>query len=94
MILSEQLKKLMSESEINQSELSRATNIPVQTLHNWLCGSQPKSIKQLKLVADYFDVSIDLLCFGGKRSLDFANYKEDINAGLYEVILRKVNSEK
>lgn len=85
------LKKLIQEKGITITGLSRATKVPLQTLHGWLQGSEPKSLKQVKKVADHFDVDLDYLCFGiehKKSSLD--DYREEINAGIFEVVLRRV----
>lgn len=85
------LKKLIKEKGITITGLSRSTKVPLQTLHGWLQGSEPKSLKQVKKVADYLAVDLDYLCFGiepKKTSLD--DYREEINAGIFEVVLRRV----
>jgi len=88
------LKRLIAESGITVTHLSRATKIPAQTLHNWLAGAEPKSLTQLKKVADYFDVSMDYLCFGKepKPRKVLNEYENEINAGIFEVVLRKIKS--
>lgn len=92
MILKTTLKKIMSENDIKVSQLSRAVKIPATTLHNWLSGQHPKNIHQLKRVADYFDISLDFLCFGEDRPRlnPIEERKNEINAGKWEVILRKI----
>lgn len=85
------LKKLIKEKGITITALSRSTKVPLQTLHGWLQGSEPKSLKQVKKVADHLGVDLDYLCFGiepKKTSLD--DYREEINAGIFEVVLRRV----
>jgi hypothetical protein len=47
-------------------------------------------LEQLKKLANYFKVSIDYLCFGESHISEFEQYKNEINAGVYEVILRRV----
>lgn len=86
------LKRLITESGITVTHLSRATKIPTQTIHNWLSGAEPKSLTQLKKVADYFEVSLDYLCFGKepKQRKVLNEYENEINAGIFEVVLRKV----
>ena len=89
--LKNNLKKLIKERAITITGLSRATNIPVQTLHGWLHGSEPKSLKQVKKVADHFGVELDYFCFGitpKESSID--NSQDEINAGIFEVILRRI----
>lgn len=99
MEISKQLEKLLNDSGINVSQLARDVGISSKTLHNWTTGQKPRDIDQVKLVADYFGVSMDELCFGLKASpsvVNFENHKDEINAGIYEVVLRKINikSEK
>lgn len=85
------LKKLLYEYDINISQLSRATKVPRQTIDNWLSGQEPRSIAQVKKVADYFDLSIDEICFGTKPTKpQIEEYTDEINAGVYEVVLRRV----
>lgn len=85
------LKKLIKEQDITITALSRATAVPLQTLHGWLQGSEPKSLRQLKKVADYLEVDLDYLCFGIEpKKQSFFDYQEEINAGNFEVILRRV----
>lgn len=67
--------------------------ISVKTLHNWLSDQKPKDLEQVKKVADFFQISIDSLCFGeGIKSTQEAieNYRDEINAGVFEVVLRRV----
>jgi len=89
------LKALMKSHELTPSKLSRATKIPISTLHGWLNGVDPKSIVQIKSVADYFDISLDELCFGESQkpiSNTLKEYGEEINAGVFEVVLRRVRN--
>lgn len=87
------LKALLKEEGISISQLAKRTKVPVQTLHNWLSGVEPRSLKQVRKVSDYFEVSLDYLCFGVRRenqSDDIESYTEEINAGVFEVVLRRV----
>ena len=95
MKLGEMIKKLMNENDITLSQLSRATDIPRQTLDNWVSGQEPRSLDQLKRVADYFDVSIDYICFGAEKTdKQLTDYNDEINAGVFEVVLRRVKGSK
>jgi len=91
MILDKVLKDLLHKSDITVTQLARRTKVPRQTLDNWVAGQEPRSLKQVKVVAEYFEVSVDYLCFGQRekdRSIeDFGN---EINAGVFEVVLRRV----
>ena len=86
------LKKLLYEHDLAAAQLARATKIAPQTINNWLSGQEPRSLGQLKAVADYFDVSVDYLVYGKeeKKNEVIEDYKEEINAGLFEVVLRRV----
>ena len=85
------LKQLLYEHDINISQLSRATDVPRQTIDNWLTGQEPRSIGQVKKVAKYFDMSIDEICFGEHSSKPpLEELRDEINAGIFEVVLRRI----
>lgn len=87
------LKRLIKENGVTITHLSRVTKVPLQTLHGWLHGSEPKSLRQVKVVADYFEVDLDYLCFGIKPKQSkphIEDFQEEINAGIFEVVLRRV----
>lgn len=91
------LKKLMEENDITLSALSKETKVPKQTIHNWLCGTEPKSLNQVRAVAGYFDLSIEELCYGentkkqkSKMVNPITEHESDILAGVFEVVLRRV----
>lgn len=96
MKLKNNLKSLLEGHEITLTELAKETGVPKQTIHNWLCGTEPKSLGHVRPVAKYFDLTIEELCFGDeeKKSVSekstFETYEEEIKAGIFEVILRKV----
>lgn len=87
------LKKLLYEHDLTAAQLARATKIPPQTINNWLSGQEPRSLNQLKAVADYFKVTVDFLVYGSKEEKgqqSFQDYEDEINAGTFEVVLRRV----
>lgn len=92
MMIKNVLKDLLHEHDINIAQLARATKVPRQTLDNWLSGQEPRSLKQLRKVADYFDVTMDYLCFGivAEVKEPLHEYEEEIFAGKFDVILRRV----
>lgn len=93
MHLKEQLEHLIKQYGINVSNLSKFSGVPNSTISDWLGGSNPKNISQVKKVADYFDVSIDYLCFGEiKQQTEINQYKDEINAGVFEVVLRRIKT--
>lgn len=88
------LKRLIREKGISITHLSRSTKVPLQTLHGWLHGSEPKSLRQVKVVADYFEVDLDYLCFGIKPKSNknqLEDFQDEINAGIFEVVLRRIS---
>lgn len=91
-VLQKRLKQLMKEQHLNVPRLSKLTGISRQTLSNWTAGQKPKNIEQVKTVADLFGVTIDDLCFGVRKeqSETIQEYKNEINAGVFEVVLRRV----
>lgn len=77
------------------SQLSRTTKVPNSTIQNWLAGLEPRNLLQLKKVADYFDVSVDLLLYGSKKEKprersSISEFADEINAGVFEVVLRRI----
>lgn len=93
--LHKNLKNLLEKRGMTASQLSRATKVPNSTIQNWLTGLEPRNLIQLKKVAEYFDVSVDLLIYGNKKIKEreqsaISEYADEINAGVFEVILRKV----
>ncbi len=72
--------------------LSKATGVPAQTIHNWLTGVEPKKLIHIKKVASYLGLSMDSLCFGidEKYESKIERYSEEINAGVFEVVLRRI----
>lgn len=85
------LRKLIKEKGITLAHVSRTAGVPLQTLHGWLAGSEPKSLRQVKKVADYLEVDLDYLCFGVVRPRETLDeYLHEINAGVFEVVLRRI----
>jgi transcriptional regulator with XRE-family HTH domain len=92
MELSRVLKKLMYDRDIKLVQVSRATKVPLTTLSNWMAGQKPRDVNQIKLVADYFKVSLDFILFNIQPSKQniVESMKDEINAGAFEVILRPI----
>jgi transcriptional regulator with XRE-family HTH domain len=90
--LSKALKGLIQSKNIKVVELSRATRVPVQTIHNWLSGQKPRDIVQVKAVADFFRMSIDELCFG-KPIVDPDSDSVERNNGYSTLSMPAENSE-
>lgn len=85
------LKELLNQRDISVAQLSRATRLPRQTLDNWFSGKEPRSLKQVKKVAEYFGVPMDFLCFGERsKEKSIREYEDEINAAVFEVVLRRI----
>ena len=94
MKLAQQLKKLIQQNGTTVSNLSKSTKIPQQTIHNWVAGSKPRDLDQVKRVADHFNVSLDILVYGEekiKKTSPLSDHEDEINAGIFEVVLRRIN---
>lgn len=61
MIFSEILKNLRRENGIGQRELAKAVFTTVKTVSHWETGYTEPSIKQLIMLADFFEISLDEL---------------------------------
>lgn len=93
MKLAQQLKKLIHQHGTTVSILSKSVKTPNQTIHNWLSGSKPRDLDQVKKVADHFKVSLDFLLYGiesEKPTTPIEAFRDEINAGIFEVVLRRV----
>lgn len=59
--LAERLKELMQEKGVNQKQLSEKIGIKQGRISKWLSGENYPSLENLWKLADYFDVSLDIL---------------------------------
>ena len=98
MQLKANLKYLLVKHDITATKLSRLVQIPNATLSDWLSGSSPKNLVQVKKVANHFKVSIDDLVFGSvetfskseSKSKIIEKYGDEIIAGEFLVILKPI----
>lgn len=91
MKLKDNLKKLLKDNNLNVLKLSKISGVPKSTLSDWLAGNSPKNIKQVKLVAEYFNVSVDQLVFSEKPTSHSYNEIQDlVHFGKYDVFLKKI----
>lgn len=90
--LKNNLKLLIGKHQLNATKLCKATGIPKSTISDWLLGNSPKNIKQVKILADHFNITIDELVFG-ETSLDPFSRNEDVSEllslGNFDVYLKK-----
>jgi transcriptional regulator with XRE-family HTH domain len=88
MELKKTLRDLLNQNNMKVAEVARATKVPVQSLHNWLGGMSPRNLDHVAKVASHFGVTIDFLITGTKKEV-IKEYEDEINAGLFEVVLRR-----
>ncbi len=55
------LKELRLEKNISQIEIAKLLNMSKMAISHWEKGNSEPSIEQLKILANFFDVSIDYL---------------------------------
>lgn len=55
------LRELRIEKNISQVEIAKMLNMSKMAISHWEKGNSEPSIEQLKILARYFDVSIDYL---------------------------------
>jgi lambda repressor-like predicted transcriptional regulator len=97
LILKNILKSKLKDSGVGVSSLAKKTGISRKTIENWLEGQKPQNIEQVKIVADFFKMSVDEICFGPTlKPMDSTSpldqHRDEINAGVFEVVLRRVKS--
>lgn len=59
--IGERLKQLVREKGLEQQEAAIQLNIKIPTFNGYVSNKREPSIEKLKLLADYFDVSVDYL---------------------------------
>lgn len=97
--LKEILKGKLKEKGIGIPTLSKKTGISRKTIANWADGQKPQNLEQVKLVADFFGLTIDELCFGPSLKVkipeksELEKHRDEINAGVFEVVLRRVSKK-
>ncbi len=57
----ERLKELRIEKKVSQVEIGQLLNMSKMAISHWEKGNSEPSIEQLKILARYFDVSVDYL---------------------------------
>ena len=59
-----QLKAFLQQRKVTIAELARKTGIPKQTISDWLSGTRPRNMDDVRRVADALDIGIAQLFFG------------------------------
>lgn len=57
----QRLKELRLENNVSQLEIAKLLNMSKMAISHWERGNSEPSIEQLKLLARFFDVSVDYL---------------------------------
>ena len=55
------LKELRIENNVTQAQLAKRLNMSKMAISHWEKGNSEPSIEQLKILATFFDVSVDYL---------------------------------
>jgi transcriptional regulator with XRE-family HTH domain len=74
----------MKQREITTKQLAADVGIPEGTLKTWLAGSAPRSLADVRRVAQFLNVSFEFIVFGE----EFNDSHESKNRKSYEVLLR------
>lgn len=61
MVFSEKLRMLIDERDLTQKELASMLKIPASTLGGYVQGTSEPDFQTLKILASFFEVSIDYL---------------------------------
>ena len=65
MLFSEQLKMLRNKKRLSQAKLADELGVSASTVAMWESGErEPKNYKTLELIADYFNVNMEVLLIG------------------------------
>lgn len=86
------LNRLLQDRKLTVSQLARHSGIPAKTIYHWLSGQQPRKLEHIFRICDIFNISVEEL-FGRPRRetlryLPSSNLERELQAGVYEVILR------
>lgn len=61
------LKQLRKERGVSGEELGEAIKVSKYTIYNWEAGRRDPSLSDLVAIADFFDVSLDMLIRGKEK---------------------------
>jgi len=90
MNIAKNLEKYLKAEDISLNEFSKRISISPSTIHGWLNGVPPKNLNDLKKVAEYFNVTLDELCFGEVKKGHETNIVITIGDDSYKILLKKV----
>jgi transcriptional regulator with XRE-family HTH domain len=97
MNLKKQLRLYLEYKDMTASQLAKKSTVPKQSLSDWLAGSNPRDVRQIKRVADVLGISIDHLMFGegiekkvGKSSELNDLLSDEWVSGQFEIKIRRI----
>lgn len=75
-LIAQNLGILLEQHNLNANQLAQLINIPMMTVRRLLSGeTEDPRISTLKLIADYFNISVDLLIEDGPRNILMSSKK-------------------
>ena len=81
-LFSENIKKFRKERKLTQEQFAEVFNVTVGAVHKWEVGSSTPDLSTIVKIADFFDVSVDVLLGVEIKS----NHKDDILGRLTEAV--------
>lgn len=92
----ERFEELCKEKGVTAYRVSKDTGITTATLSNWKGGRYTPKASKLKLIADYFGVSVDYILNGDSPVFDYEEEEtEEYNREMHRLIalLRNADAE-
>ncbi|MEK2645859.1 helix-turn-helix domain-containing protein [Bdellovibrio sp. BCCA] len=93
MSLTKSLRRILDDRKITVAQIARQSGVPAKTIYHWLSGQQPRKMEHLFRLCDTLNISVEEL-YGRQRKNPTKNILpkevllQELNAGVYEVILR------
>ncbi len=91
--LRHQLKAHLQSRRLSARQLALQAGVPYTTIANWLEGRMPRNVDQLKRVANFFGISVDVLCYGiaaQEKMMPLVIPLQEGFSGLFELRLQKI----
>lgn len=90
MKLAKNLERYLKTDELTLNEFAKRVSLSPSTIHGWLNGVHPKNLNDLKKVAEYFNITLDELCFGEVKKGHETNIVISIGDDNYKILLKRV----
>ncbi len=89
----ENLQLLLKQKKLKVSTLARELGMNKSTLHNYLNGSVPQSVKAIKKLATFFNLEVDELVFHSLKKKKESNDEAQSLEGEYVLTIYKKESQ-